>query len=134
MNESDLFLRVSHGLTGCGELSATLSDSYFARLTSTESERRELSELLATFGDLVQHGASDGEAAAKLTGGSTATLVRRILVLWYTGAVLDANDKLNYDERDPTPWFAALMWRAMGAHPPGLSGGYFGYWRYPPEE
>ena len=30
-------------------------------------------------------------------------------------------------------YFSGLAWSAMGAHVPGLSGGYFGHWRYRPD-
>lgn len=31
-------------------------------------------------------------------------------------------------------YFEAAVWRVIQAHPPALSGGYFGYWHYPPED
>jgi hypothetical protein len=33
----------------------------------------------------------------------------------------------------PEQYFRGMMWSVIRAHPPALSGGYFGYWRYPPE-
>jgi hypothetical protein len=30
-------------------------------------------------------------------------------------------------------YFSGLAWSILGAHVPGLSGGYFGHWRYRPE-
>ena len=33
----------------------------------------------------------------------------------------------------PEHYFAGLFWRVIEAHPPGLSGGYFGHWTYPPD-
>ena len=33
----------------------------------------------------------------------------------------------------PEQYFRALFWPTVRAHPLGLSGGYFGYWKYPPE-
>ena len=27
-----------------------------------------------------------------------------------------------------------LVWDAIGAHPPTLSNGYYGHWKYPPEQ
>ena len=41
-----------------------------------------------------------------------------------------AGFKLNPDQED---YFDALMWSVIGAHPPGLSDGYYGHWRYPPD-
>jgi hypothetical protein len=34
----------------------------------------------------------------------------------------------------PATYFGALLWPVIGAHPPGLSGGYFGHWRYLPDD
>ena len=33
----------------------------------------------------------------------------------------------------PEEYFSGLAWKIIGAHPPGLSGGYFGHWRYRPD-
>jgi hypothetical protein len=33
----------------------------------------------------------------------------------------------------PEEYFSGLAWQIIGAHPPGLSGGYFGHWRYRPD-
>jgi hypothetical protein len=30
-------------------------------------------------------------------------------------------------------YYRALVWEAIGAHPPTLSNGYYGHWKYPPE-
>jgi hypothetical protein len=37
------------------------------------------------------------------------------------------------DSLRPAEYFSGLAWRIIGAHPPGLSGGYFGHWHYRPE-
>ena len=39
---------------------------------------------------------------------------------------LRSNNELDY--------FEAAVWRVIQAHPPALSGGYFGHWHYPPED
>lgn len=55
--------------------------------------------------------------------------VRSLLSFLYTGFGLGGmpNDT-------PENHFESLMWRAALAHPPALSGGYFGHWAYPPDE
>jgi hypothetical protein len=61
-----------------------------------------------------------------------ALLVEAILVLWYTGGLLKAG-RLDFPEGDPEPHFGALLWSSLGAHTPGSPGGYFGHWRYSPD-
>ncbi|MBJ6146284.1 hypothetical protein [Hymenobacter sp. BT559] len=68
-------------------------------------------------------------------------LARGLTYLWYTGDLLQWT-KLAHDELRPeslltaaTPpdFYAGLMWQAISAHPPALSGGYYGHWHYQPE-
>jgi hypothetical protein len=56
-------------------------------------------------------------------------LAKTIIVLWYTGDLLGATASPPTEDQ----YFAALMWPVARAHPPGLSGGYFGHWAYPPD-
>jgi hypothetical protein len=56
-----------------------------------------------------------------------ATIIR----LWYLGKFKDDTAKLaggGYYYH-----YEALIWKVIQAHPPGLTGGYFGYWNYKPE-
>lgn len=54
-----------------------------------------------------------------------------IIMAWLFGSLPTARgDDLRWADR----WFAGRFWRYVRAHPPGLSGGYFGHWAYPPEE
>jgi hypothetical protein len=59
-------------------------------------------------------------------------LAREIIVLWFTSAFFSEDGKTSTFDT-PAQYFSALMWSAMHAHPPGLSGGYFGHWKYPPD-
>lgn len=56
--------------------------------------------------------------------------LRQLLLFLYTGFTQAMGD----DSGVPENHFESLMWRAALAHPPGLSGGYFGHWHYPPED
>jgi hypothetical protein len=56
--------------------------------------------------------------------------VKKIIILWFTGRIMtDAGTPAPATQDD---YFEALMWSAAGSHPPALSDGYFGHWRYPP--
>jgi hypothetical protein len=61
---------------------------------------------------------------------------RALTYFLYTGVLPDesgrpAPDQTELDEAD---YFESVMWRAIQAHPRGLSGGYYGHWHYPPED
>jgi hypothetical protein len=63
-------------------------------------------------------------------------LAQQIIVLWYTSALHTKDEKGNdlWDfPEDPNQYFGGLVWSVIHAHPLGLSGGYFGHWKYPPE-
>ncbi|MBL0726111.1 hypothetical protein [Piscinibacter sp. HJYY11] len=57
-------------------------------------------------------------------------LAQQIILLWYTSAFADGD---NWKFGPPEQYFRSHIWSVIGAHPPALSGGYFGYWKYPPE-
>jgi hypothetical protein len=63
--------------------------------------------------------------------GTLGPVVKGLLRLWFTGV-------FQLGQGAPAPsgqddYFEALMWSSVGAHPPALSDGYFGHWRYPPD-
>ena len=52
----------------------------------------------------------------------------------FTGAMQDNStnpSNLRYGTQEE--YFSGLAWSIVGAHVPGLSGGYFGHWRYRPD-
>lgn len=58
-------------------------------------------------------------------------VVKKIIILWFTGQVTTSAGTPAPATQDD--FFEALMWSAAGSHPPALSDGYFGHWRYPPD-
>lgn len=57
-------------------------------------------------------------------------LAKLIIILWYTGDMATATGDPPPTEED---YFSAMLWPTIRAHPPGISGGYFGHWTYPPD-
>ena len=60
--------------------------------------------------------------------------VCQIVLLWYTSAMQDnlqTPAAMRYGTQEE--YFSGLAWQVIGAHVPGLSGGYFGHWRYRPD-
>jgi hypothetical protein len=137
------FGHLSRVLTGERFLAEDLVARHLARLRGDADAAPMLARLLDSFARRAAESDFDEEAFRQevTPDAELGPLVRRIVVLWITGALPKVDwattpkleQALDYQEGDPRPFFGALMWPAMGAHPPGLSGGYFGYWRYPPE-
>jgi hypothetical protein len=127
------FLALSRILTGVERLDETLGRQYLDRLNSTPHSAA-LSLILDRF-----RGLADGPAVADkvkdqiLGDDALRPTVCQIVLLWYTSATQDnpATTDLRYGTQEE--YFSGLAWQIMGAHVPGLSGGYFGHWRYRPE-
>jgi hypothetical protein len=130
----DDFLALSRILTGVENLDAELGRQYFDRLTSTPFGP-VLRQILERFRGLT--GGQTRGAQVKLQILSDDALrptVCQIVLLWYTSAMWDnlqIPPVLRYSTQEE--YFSGLAWRIMGAHVPGLSGGYFGHWRYRPD-
>jgi hypothetical protein len=139
----DTFDRLSRVLTGAQRLARDLVQLHLERLRGDPDAAQKLDMLLETFAGRAENPAFNEERFREEIAPDPilGPLVRRIVVLWLTGALpkvdwvamLKLEQSLDYQEGNPRPYFGALLWPAIGAHPPGLSGGYFGYWRYPPE-
>lgn len=67
-------------------------------------------------------------------------IARSIVYALYTGMLPDVEGaEVRTGVRHPPipapeDHFESVLWRTIQAHPPGLSGGYFGHWHYPPED
>ena len=124
------FLRLSCVLTGKDTLDAELSAAYYER--TREKLTTKLDALFDRFNQAIAKGMDPVRVVAQIlpdpTDGSSAKL---ILLLWYTGAILTADG--DWEIRSADQYYRALIWEAIGAHPPTLSNGYYGHWKYPPE-
>lgn len=108
--------------------------------------REYRARLESTFGIELVKAMADRTAAIVAAGGDVATgvdarifgdatlqpLARQLVLLLFSGATFDAASN-TWAFTSSQSYFSALMWEAVGAHVPALSGGYFGHWRYPPE-
>ena len=140
MEDKIVFYRVSQWLTGFQDLSEQMADKYLNLLKNKAGYKDYLPELML-------HPATrcnNADAVLKLIRDAThsdlSKLVRGIVFLWYTGELIpwDELDLIDVEKQqrsidDPTDYYGALLWKAIRAHPPGLSGGYHGYWKYEPE-
>jgi hypothetical protein len=135
----DHFLALSRILTGVEELDEKLGRKYLDRLNGGAFQPK-LREVLDKFHKLRKGDTLVKQVKEKIVGVEDLRAIAcQIILLWYTSLVQD-----NLDLQHPPPsasfsygtqdeYFSGLAWQIIGAHPPGLSGGYFGHWRYRPD-
>jgi hypothetical protein len=123
-----------------GELSAVLTGEPAVAVLTAERHLKTLRDaagagqidaVLRRFGELKGQGGDIIQAVGEglVNDASLGLLVRKIILLWYTGLIDTGQGPPTLGSQDD--YFEALMWPAVGAHPPGWSDGYFGHWRYP---
>jgi hypothetical protein len=136
-NPNELFYQYSKIVCGEADLSVKLSQTYFDIFSNQINMGTELQKLLGWFGDtLDNHPLSLEEtiSAQLQKDESDRNITLLIIKLWYLGVIAPISDPAKpltgngyYFHHE------ALIWKVASAHPAGLSGGYFGYWAYKPE-
>ena len=133
--EGDAFHSLSLFLTGEKALDPEIGKQYAARVSAT-SAGVHLKELLDVWSQISANGPPTKEVfAAKVLGNADlAPVVQEMIQLWFIGAIFDTTgDRPKWIYGTPQQFFSALVWPLIGSHPPALSGGYHGHWRYPPD-
>ena len=134
-SELEDFLALSRILTGVEDLDVEIGRQYLERLNGTPfgpSLRRVLERFRRLKGKR-----GSREVKQILQDASLRPTVCQIVLLWYTSAMQDNPDdpkaatNMRYGTQEE--YFSGLGWQVIGAHVPGLSGGYFGHWRYRPD-
>jgi hypothetical protein len=126
------FVRLSAALVGEETLPDDLAAIYFAQAKADLKDK--LGALLTRFDEL-SHGGKDSATVIRdhiLPDPDLGAAARVILALWYTGGIQNAAGDWEVVSADR--FYRALVWDAIGAHPPTLSNGYYGHWKYPPEQ
>lgn len=129
------FLGLSRLLTGVEDLDESLGRQYLDRLRGTPYDPtvRKSIEIFGTIRG--SPGVRDHVRDEILGDDSLRPAIIQIVLLWYTSAMQDnpasSPAQLRYGTQGE--FFSGLGWRIIGAHVPGLSGGYFGHWRYRPD-
>lgn len=129
----DLFLSLSVHLIGLNSLPKYLAEQHLQRVQRQAPELwASIVELLAIFEEIsLEGGDIDAGIRERIFGTPLRASARRIIILWYLGELVNEKDETL--QGLPEDNFRGLMWEMIHAHPLGLSGGYFGYWKYPPE-
>jgi hypothetical protein len=132
-------MALSRVLTGVEDLDVTLGRQYLDRLVSSPLQL-QLSAMLERFREFKKDEKLVEQVKAKIVEvDSLRATVCQIILLWYTSTVQDnlgidpPAPSLSFRYGTPEEYFSGLVWKIIGAHPPGLSGGYFGHWRYRPD-
>jgi hypothetical protein len=135
----DDLMALSRVLTGVEDLDVTLGRQYLDRLVSSPLQL-QLSAMLERFREFKKDEKLVEQVKAKIVEvDSLRATVCQIILLWYTSTVQDnlgidpPAPSLSFRYGTPEEYFSGLVWKIIGAHPPGLSGGYFGHWRYRPD-
>jgi hypothetical protein len=130
----ELFMDLSRALCGLEQLEAKPGLQYLCRLLESPFQPG-LARLLDAFATSRQAGMNAAAAVqAALNEDDLRAAATQMVLLWFTSAMQESADPAAALQwGDPDQYFGALVWQLIGAHPPGLSGGYFGHWRYAPE-
>lgn len=128
---TETFLLLSQVLTAESSLPDDLVDAYFKR--AQDQFGPLLVTLLTQFAALVKTGRDPIDIVRQdiFPDEIVGPTAKTILLLWYTGGIRNAAG--DWEMQSADQYYRALVWEAIGAHPPTLSNGYYGHWKYPAE-
>lgn len=128
------FLALSRILTGVEDLDRDLGKQYLERLAGSP-EQPLIQQILERFRKFKEEESVAKRVKKEIVGDAKLRpAVCQVILLWFTSATFESETppiKLHYGNQEE--YFSGIVWTLMGAHVPGLSGGYFGHWRYAPE-
>jgi hypothetical protein len=134
MNPSEQFYHLSTLLTGFDDLPSDISDGYLNKMSGTDPYKKHLPALLS-----LAEGYAASEELTKALDSNQKACCKAIVFLWYAAELISwasaTGSKLEKERVSATEneYYSGLIWRAIRAHPLALSGGYYGYWKYEPE-
>lgn len=127
-----LFFHLSVIVCGEANLDRDLSNEYWDIFNNDATISPDLRKMLELYDSILQSNPSDILIEIKkqmMTDEPMRELLRKIIKIWYLGRppVKELKGPRFFYH------YEALIWKVAHAHPPGLSGGYYGYWHYKPE-
>jgi hypothetical protein len=128
------FLELSRILTGVENLDRELGEQYLERLIGG-TEQPLIQQILERFRKLKTEESVRERVKHEIVGDAKLRpAVCQVILLWFTSATFEKEiAPINLHFGNQEEYFSGIVWALMGAHVPGLSGGYFGHWRYAPE-
>jgi len=128
------FRDLSVCLTGVKTLPQAQCESFFERLRKAKGY---CDSLVSVFSEYQKHG-SDFNPKTHLEQADQLKCCRGIVFLWYTSELIAFTDLTSElakirEGGAEEEYYASLVWKVIRAHPPGLTGGYYGHWKYEPE-
>jgi hypothetical protein len=134
---AELFYQYSKIVCGQDDLSSRLSDTYFDIFNNDSTLQKDVQQLLTVFGKLINTNPASREKAVTdqiLPDDTMRNTTLLIIKLWYLGIIAPIGNPANPLTKNGYYFHhEALIWKIARAHPAGLSGGYYGYWAYKPE-
>ena len=125
------FLALSVALTGDADLNPRLVRDHLDRLAKLQPPT-DLAPLAAAWSSIAALPEAQRPALTAsqiMAVPALAAIAKQIILLWYVGdPVPDVATG-----RTSAQYFGGILWRIARAHPPALSGGYFGHWTYGPD-
>jgi hypothetical protein len=93
-----------------------------------------MAKLLSVYDAHVQAGDAPNDIGKAIldAGSPVEDTARALMAFWYLGQVAPLNDPENLQIPSGNHYAQALVWRAVQAHPTGVSTQQFGYWANPP--
>jgi hypothetical protein len=130
--DEQTFFDLSVALTGETDLDRALVGDHLGRLARLQPPAN-LAPLAPVWSDIVAQ--PEDERTQLITSRimddpQLAPLAKQIILLWYVGDPVPDNPA---GGRTSAQYFGGILWRIARAHPPALSGGYFGHWTYRPD-
>lgn len=135
MNDEEMsqaFMALSEMLTGETGLPVSLGTQFLERLLRSfprilmEDTLQIYIEINRNGGDIVS-----GVRDTIMHHTERGSLARELISIWYTGQIKQPSGESEIGL--PEHYFSGLLWKCIKAHPPGMSGGGYGYWTEAPE-
>lgn len=128
---AETFHQLSLVLTAARVLPSDLVKAHFKH--AEDELGSKLTALLDRFATLTGNGRDPVEVIREeiLTDANLGPAAKTVLLLWYIGGIRNAAGDWAVQSADH--YYRGLVWDAIGAHPPTLSNGYYGHWKYPAE-
>ena len=135
----NFFIAISKQLTGFDDLPPRLSEAYYHRICGNEHYAADLEMLEAYYNENPNVSVTLESLKAIERG---LNFYKGLVFLWYTSELMEYSQlalketdlsKITREGGEAEEYYGGLLWKVARTHPPGLSGGYFGHWRYEPE-